>query len=102
MLTKSKTEMPLNNGAKLHRVRMGVSTIDEIDVVEVDTDKIGILTKVVLKIVVDVDKIVEQTKVLIEYARASLVDEEVTDNLVDEVLDTSIVGTWSWEVFDAD
>ena len=65
MLTKSKTEILLKNGATLDRVHTSISTIDGV----VDTDKIDkaeVLTDAsVLKIEeiteVDVDKIVEQT-----------------------------------------
>ena len=73
VLTESKTEILLKNGATLSRVHTGVSTIDDVADVEVDTDKI-----------------VKQTEVLIEHAGASLVAEEVIVSSVDEVLDTSI------------
>ena len=107
ILIESKIEILLKNGATLNRVHIGVSTIDDIADVVVDTNKIdktGVLTEVVtdasiLKIEelteVDVDKIVEQTKVLTECIRASLVAEEVTVSLVDEVLGTSTIETWS-------
>ena len=107
MPTESKTEILLKTGVILDRVHTGVSIIDD---VAVDTDKIekiGVLTKEVtdtsvLKIEeltkVDVDKIIEQTKVLIECIGASSVVEEVTISLVDEVLDTSTVESCSWEV----
>ena len=106
MLIESKTEILLKNGATLDRVHTGVSTIDDIANVVVDTDKIdkiGVLTKVVIdasipKIEelteVDVDKIVEQTEVLTECTRASSV-EEVAISSVDEVLDTSTIESCS-------
>ena len=50
MLTKSKIEILLKNGVTLDRVHTGVSTIDDIADVAVDTDKtnnIGVLTEVV-------------------------------------------------------
>ena len=108
--TESKTEILLKNGVKLDRVHTGVSIIVDMDDAVVDTDKIdkiGVLTKEatdasVLKIEeltrVDVDKTIQQTEVLIEYAGASLVAKEVTISSIDEVLDTSNVETCSWEV----
>ena len=112
VLTKSKTKILPKNGATLGRVYIDVSTIDDIIDVEVDTakaneDKIGILTNVedvvVIKIEeltgIDEDKIVEQTIVLTEHddeigvEGASLVAEEVTVSLVDEVVETSIKET---------
>ena len=106
MLAKSKTEILLKNGATLDRVHTGISTIDGVANVAVDTDKTDkaeVLTGAsVLKIEeltkVDVDKIVEQTEVLTECTGASSVAEEVTISSVDEVLNTSTIESCSWEV----
>ena len=107
MLTESKTEILLKNGATLDRVHTGVYTIDDIADVSVDTDKIdriGVLTEEVIDTSVfkieeltevDVEKIVEQTEVLKECMGVSSVAEEVTVSSVDEVLGTSSIETWS-------
>ena len=92
MLTKSKTEILLKNGAIIDRVHTGVSTIDEIAIVEVDTDKTRILDDVVFKTEIDEDKIVEETNVLIECLGVGSI-EEVIINSVDEVLGTSTTDT---------
>ena len=48
-LTKSKAKMLLKIGAMLGRVYTGVSRIDGVAAIEVDTEKIGVLIAVVLK-----------------------------------------------------
>ena len=107
MPTKSKTEILLKTDVTLDRVHTGVSIIVDMADVAVDTDKtdkIGVLTEVVtdasvLKIEeltgVDVDKIVEQTEVLIECTEVNSIAKEVTFISVDEVLGTSTIETWS-------
>ena len=90
MLTESKTEILLKIGAILGRVHIGISIVD--------ADKIGVLAAVVLKIEVDEVKIDE---VLTGCPGAGSV-EEVIDSLVDEVLGTSTVEAWSWEVLSVD
>ena len=107
VLTKSKIETFPKNGATLGRVHTDVSIIDE----KAYEDKIGILTRIVTNvddaivikakelIGIDEEKIVEQTIVLIEHGDeiewVELVAEDVTVNLIDEVVDTSIVISWS-------
>ena len=59
MLTESKTEIPLKNGATLRRVHTSVSTID--DVADVDDAKVIKAEKL------NEDKIVEQTIALTEH-----------------------------------
>lgn len=62
-------------------------------------NKIGELIVALTRI--DVDKIVELTVVLIDDAgigEDNSVTKEVIDNSVDEVLSTSIIDTWRWEV----
>ena len=97
MLTESKTEILLKIGAKLDKVYTRVSTIDGVAAIEVDTDKIGVLVATVHKTEVDVDKTDE---VLNGCPEAGSV-EEVTVSSVDEVLGTSIIEAWSWEVLGA-
>ena len=99
MLTESKTEILLKIHATLSKVYTGVSTIDGVAAIEVDTEKIGVLVAIVHKTKVDVDKIDE---VLTGCLGADSVEEEVTVNSVDEVLGTSIVEAWSWEVLGED
>ena len=101
MLTESKTEILVKIGATLSKVYTGVSTIDGVAAIEVDTDKIGVPIATILKTEVDEDKIVEKTKVLTECPRASLVEEVIVSS-VDEVLGTSTVDTRSWEVLGVD
>ena len=96
MLTESKTKILLKIGAILGRVHTSISTIGAI---EVDADKIGVLAATVHKTEVDEDKIDE---VLTECIGANSVAEEVTISLVDEVLGTSTIENWSFEVLGAD
>ena len=58
-LTESKTEILLKIGAILGKVHTGVSTIDGVAAIEVDTDKIGVLVAIVHKTKVDEEKIDE-------------------------------------------
>ena len=105
VLTKSKTEILLKNGAILDRVPIEVSILDEIADVEVDTDNSNVDKT---KLLTGAKKIIEQIVVLtihgdeIGVEGASLVAKEVTINLTDEVVDTSIVFSWSWEVVGED
>ena len=105
MLTESKTEILPKIGATLGKIPIEVSILNEIAGVEVDTnnfdvDKIEVLS--------GTDKIVEQIGVLTmqdDETRgegASLVAEEVTISLADEVFNTSIEVAWSWEVVGVD
>ena len=95
MLTESKTEILLKIGAILGRVHTGISTIGAI---EVDAEKIGVLDATIHKTEVDE---VKTNEVLTGCLGAGSV-EEVIDSLVDEVLGTSTVEAWSWEVLDVD
>ena len=95
MLTESKTKILLKIGAILSKVHTRISTMGAI---EVDADEIGELNAVVLKTEVDATKTGE---ILTRCLVPSSV-EEVTNNLVDEVLETSTVEPWSWEVLGAD
>ena len=95
MLIESKTEILLKIGAIIGRVHTGISTMGAI---EVDADKIGGLNAIVVKTEVDNAKIDE---ILTRCLVADSV-EEVTNSSVDEVLGTSTVETWSWEVLGAD
>ena len=118
VLTEFKTEILPKNGATLGRVHTDVSTIDEVANVEVDTDKADenktrILTRILTNVDdvvvikaeeftgIDEDKIVEKSVALTEHddetgaEGAGSVAEEVIVSLVDEVVDTSIVETWS-------
>ena len=79
MLTKSKTKIPLKNGATLSRVHTDVSIIDEVADVEVDTtkddeEKIGILTRIVTDVE---DAIVIKTKELTRIDEEKIVEQIV-------------------------
>ena len=87
-LTESKTEILLKIGAIISRVHTGISTMGAI---EVDAEKIGVLSAVVLKTEVDDAK---TDDILTGCSVAGSV-EEVIDNSVDEVLGTSTVEAWS-------
>ena len=93
MLTESKTEILLKICATLGKVYIGVSTIDGVAAIEVDTDKIGVLVAAIHKTEVDEDKIIEEPERLTECPGARSIAEELTVSLVDEVLGTSIVDT---------
>ena len=95
MLTESKTKILIKIGAILNKVHTGISTMGAI---EVDANKIGVLNVVVLETKVDD---VKTDEILTMSPEAGLV-EEVIDNLVDEVLGTSTLEPWSWEVLGED
>ena len=98
MLTESKTEILLKIGATLDRVPIEVSILNEIVDVEVDTDNLDVEKT---KILSRTEKIVEKIGTLTTLDNetrikgTSSVAKEVTISLVDEVVDTSIVETWS-------
>ena len=95
MLTEPKTEILLKIGAILSKVHTGISTMGAI---EVDADKIGELNAAMLKTEVDDAK---TDDILTGCSVAGSV-EEVIDSSVDEVLSTSTIEAWSWEVLDVD
>ena len=90
-LTKSKAKMLLKIGAMLGRVYTGVSRIDGVAAIEVDTEKIGVLIAAVLKTEVEDAKIDE---ILTECPAAGLVEELIVSS-VDEVGYTSTIEAWS-------
>ena len=101
VLTKSRTKTFPKNGATLGGIHIDVSIIDEITEVEADVDNANVTKTKELTRIDEVHKIVELTATPIDDAGAKgaiSVVEEVTISLVDEVLDTSIADTWSWEV----
>ena len=95
MITESKTEILLKIGAILGRVHTGISTVGA---KKVDAGKIGVLDATVHKTEVDE---VKTDEVLTVCLGAGSV-EEVIENSIDEVLCTSTVEAWSWEVLGAD
>ena len=102
---QAKIETLPKNGATLGGIHTDVSIIDEITKVEVDANNTDVKTEELIGIDVEVDKIVELTAILTDdlgAEGASSVAKEVTVILVDEVLDTSIVDTSSWEVASED
>ena len=98
VLTKSKIEILPKIGVTLGKIPIEVSIIDEVADVEVDIDNFEVEK---IEVLASTNKIVEQAKVLIVQddeigaKGASLVAEEVTVSLVDEVFDTSIEVSWS-------
>ena len=97
-LTESKAKMLLKIGAILGRVYIGVSTIDGVAAIEVDTNKIGVLNADVLKTEVEDAK----TDEILTVCPGAGSVEELTVSSVDEVVDTSIVEAWSWDVLCTD
>ena len=100
--TKSKTKT-LPKICETHDgIHTNASTVDEVTRVEENFDNTKQLTEIDVDVLnAEVDKIVELTGTLTDdvgVEGANLVVEEVTISLVDEVLDTSIAKTWSWEV----
>ena len=105
MLTESKTKKLPKIGATLSRVPIEVSIMDEVADVEINTDNSEVDKTEVLS---GTDIIVEQAEVLtiqddeIGVEGDSSIAKEVTIILEDEVVDTSIVISWSWEVVGVD
>ena len=105
VLTMSKIEILPKIGVTLIKIIIEVSILNEIANVKVDVDNFEVDKTEVLY---GTDKIIEQAEVLTIQddetgaEGASSVAKEVIVSLTDEVVDTSIVISWSWEVVDLD
>lgn len=107
VLTVSKIDVPSKTGVPIGNVQARIFTIEELT-----STKIGATEAVVNKIVeqtgklavhaiVEVDIIEELTTIDITKVDDSIVDEEGCSS-VDEVVNTSIANTWSYDVAGAD